>query len=76
MGGQGAGARWGPALRGELPGQGEEDGRYEVAEEVSLDQQSDSARRVGSMEEAAKGPHGDKLEEAVSRTLGKDSGKS
>ncbi|QBE62341.1 hypothetical protein [Pseudoduganella lutea] len=61
---------------GLLPSQGEEDGRYAVAEEVSLDQQSDSARRVGSMEEAAKGPHGDQLADAVSRSLGKDSGKS
>ena len=66
----------GARSEGLLPGEGEEDGRFEVAEEVSLDQQSDSARRVGSMEEAAKGPHGDKLADAVSRSLGKDGGKS
>jgi hypothetical protein len=31
-----------------LPGEGgAEDGRFDVAEEVSLDQQSDEARRVG-----------------------------
>lgn len=31
-----------------LPGdQGAEDGRFDVAEEVSLDQQSDEARRIG-----------------------------
>lgn len=31
-----------------LPGdEGAEDGRFEVAEEVSLDQQSDAARRIG-----------------------------
>jgi len=31
-----------------LPGeQGAEDGRFEVAEEVSLDQHSDEARRIG-----------------------------
>lgn len=31
-----------------LPGtEGAEDGRFEVAEEVSLDQQSDEARRIG-----------------------------
>lgn len=56
---------------GLLPRGGETDGRYEVAEEVSLDQQSDRARKVGSMEEAAKGPHGDKLAEAVAGSLGK-----
>jgi hypothetical protein len=57
---------------GLLPQQGERDGRYEVAEEVSLDQQSNAARRVGSMEDAAKGPHGDQLADAVARSLGKD----
>jgi hypothetical protein len=56
---------------GLLPGRGETDGRYDVAEEVSLDQQSDQARRVGSMEDAAKGPHGDQLADAVARTVGK-----
>jgi hypothetical protein len=63
----------GDAARSEglLPGQGEDDGRYDVAEEVSLDQQSDRARNVGSMAEAAKGPHGDKLQDAVARSLGK-----
>ena len=33
-----------------LPGEeGSEDGRFDVAEEVSLDQHSDEARRVGQM---------------------------
>lgn len=33
-----------------LPDEGEaEDGRFEVAEEVNLDQQSDEARRVGQL---------------------------
>ncbi|SFD26411.1 hypothetical protein [Massilia yuzhufengensis] len=33
-----------------LPGEeGAEDGRFDVAEEVSLDQHSDEARRVGQM---------------------------
>jgi len=59
---------------GLLPGQGEEDGRYDVAEEVSLDQQSNQARNIGSMQEAAKGPHGDKLQDAVARSLGKTDG--
>ena len=30
-----------------LPGDDAEDGRYDVAEEVNLDQQSDQLRRVG-----------------------------
>lgn len=30
-----------------LPGEDDGDGRYEVAEEVNLDQQSDQLRRVG-----------------------------
>jgi hypothetical protein len=30
-----------------LPGDDAEDGRYDVAEEVNLDQQSDKLRRVG-----------------------------
>jgi hypothetical protein len=30
-----------------LPAEGADDGRFEVAEEVNLDQQSDGARRVG-----------------------------
>lgn len=35
-----------------LPGEeGAEDGRFDVAEEVSLDQHSDEARRVGQMSE-------------------------
>lgn len=35
-----------------LPGeQGAEDGRFDVAEEVSLDQHSDEARRVGQVPE-------------------------
>jgi hypothetical protein len=29
------------------PGRDDEDGRFDVAEEVNLDQQSDTARRVG-----------------------------
>jgi hypothetical protein len=29
------------------PGQDDSDGRFDVAEEVNLDQQSDAARRVG-----------------------------
>lgn len=38
-----------PADRSEnlLPPGGEDDGRYDVAEEVNLDEQSDAARRVG-----------------------------
>ncbi|HEX8615865.1 MAG TPA: hypothetical protein VF800_31675 [Telluria sp.] len=31
------------------PGDDEDDGRFAVAEEVSLDQQSDDARRVGAL---------------------------
>ncbi|WP_338758705.1 hypothetical protein [Massilia sp. METH4] len=65
----------GSRSEGLLPADGGADGRYEVAEEVSLDQQSDQARRVGSMEEAAKGPHGDQLADAVARSLGKDGNK-
>jgi len=35
-----------------LPGEGgAEDGRFDVAEEVNLDEQSDEARRVGQMPE-------------------------
>ncbi len=69
----GGNAQRGDAARSEglLPGQGEDDGRYDVAEEVSMDQQSDRARSVGSMDEAVKGPHGDQLQDAVARTLGK-----
>lgn len=69
---QGSGAR----SEGLLPAGGEADGRFEVGEEVSFDQQSDQARKVGSMDQAAKGPHGDKLSDAVARSLGKDSDKS
>ncbi|QGZ41999.1 hypothetical protein IP92_04361 [Pseudoduganella flava] len=65
----------GSRSEGLLPRSGETDGRYDVAEEVSLDQQSDQARRVGSMEEAAKGPHGDQLADAVARTVGKGADK-
>jgi hypothetical protein len=61
---------------GLLPAEGEGDGRFEVGEEVSFDQQSDQARRVGSMEETAKGTQGEKLAEAVAGTLGKDTDKS
>ncbi|TWI70167.1 hypothetical protein IP91_01247 [Pseudoduganella lurida] len=64
----------GARSEGLLPDEGETDGRYDVAEEVSLDQQSDQARSVGSLEETAKGPHGDKLAEAVAGSLGKDTG--
>ncbi|AXA91662.1 hypothetical protein [Massilia sp. YMA4] len=78
QGGNQAGNQSGNQQRGDvarseglLPGQGEDDGRYDVAEEVSLDQQSDRARNVGSMADAAKGPHGDKLQDAVARSLGK-----
>ena len=70
--GQEGGAR----SEGLLPGGDEADGRFNVAEEVSADQQSDQARKVGSMEDAAKGPHGDKLSEAVARTVGKEGDKS
>jgi hypothetical protein len=62
----------GSRSEGLLPAGGAADDRFDVAEEVSLDQQSDAARRVGSMEDAAKGPHGDKLADAVARSLGKD----
>ncbi|MBB3224079.1 hypothetical protein [Pseudoduganella umbonata] len=65
----------GARSEGLLPGGDEADGRFEVAEEVSFDLQSDQARQVGSMEDAAKGPHGDKLSDAVAGTLGKDGGK-
>ena len=64
----------GSRSEGLLPAGDVADGRFEVAEEVSFDQQSDAARRVGSMEEAAKGPHGDQLADAVARSLGKDGG--
>jgi hypothetical protein len=64
----------GARSEGLLPDEGEADGRYDVAEEVSLDQQSDQARSVGSMAETAKGPHGDKLAEAVAASVGKDTG--
>ena len=38
-----------PAPRSDnlLPADGTDDGRYDVAEEVNMDQQSDAARRVG-----------------------------
>lgn len=82
QGGNQAGTQSGSQQRGDvarseglLPGQGETDGRYDVAEEVSLDQQSDRARNVGRMADAAKGPHGDKLQEAVARSLGKQDDK-
>lgn len=45
-----------------LPGDGSDDGRYEVAEEVNLDQQSDQLRRVGR---APKGIASDALPEAL-----------
>jgi hypothetical protein len=64
----------GARSEGLLPGGSAADGRFEVSEEVSADQQSDQARRVGSMEDAAKGPHGDQLADAVARTLGKKDG--
>lgn len=46
-----------------LPDDGQSgDGRFEVAEEVSLDQQSDTARRVG---EAAAGAAADAVAESL-----------
>ena len=66
----------GSRSEGLLPAGDDADGRFNVAEEVSLDQQSDQARHVGSMDDAAKGPHGDKLSDAVARSLGKEGGKS
>jgi hypothetical protein len=45
-----------------LPGDDGDDGRYEVAEEVNLDQQSDQLRRVG---QAPKGIASDALPEAL-----------
>lgn len=51
-GGQG-GNQGGSEQRSEglLPADGQDDGRFEVAEEVSLDQQSDQMRRVGQAPE-------------------------
>jgi hypothetical protein len=72
---QGSGGGGGARSEGLLPGQDSGDGRFNVAEEVSLDQQSDDARRVGSFDETTKGAHGDKLAEAVARSLGKGSDK-
>ncbi|GGY56706.1 hypothetical protein [Pseudoduganella albidiflava] len=66
----------GARSEGLLPAGGEADGRFEVGEEVSFDQQSDQARKVGSMDETAKGPHGEKLSDAVAGTLGKDRDKT
>jgi len=34
-----------------LPAEDDEDGRFDVAEEVNLDQQSDGARRIGQAPE-------------------------
>lgn len=46
-----------------LPDDGNsDDGRFEVAEEVSLDQQSDTARRVGA---AAPGAAGEAIAESL-----------
>ena len=45
-----------------LPGDDDGDGRYEVAEEVNLDQQSDQLRRVGH---APQGIASDALPEAL-----------
>jgi len=45
-----------------LPGDDSGDGRYEVAEEVNLDQQSDQLRRVGH---APKGIASDALPESL-----------
>ncbi|UGQ47830.1 hypothetical protein [Massilia endophytica] len=52
--------------------QEEKDGRFNVAEEVNLDQQSDSARRVGSLPETSAGPHGEKLGQAIAGAARKD----
>jgi hypothetical protein len=45
-----------------LPTDGEDDGQFNVAEEVNLDQQGDMARRVGK---APKGDAGDALAETL-----------
>ena len=50
-----------------LPPEGGEDGRFDVAEEVNSDQQSDEARRVGKPPEGA-------ASDALAETL-KDNGK-
>ena len=54
-----------------LPGDASVDGRYEVAEEVNLDQQSDQLRRVG---QAPQGSAADALPEAL-KGDGADKGK-
>lgn len=51
-------------------GEDDADGRYAVAEEVSLDQQSDQARRVGALPPDP-APHAD-LAGAVAGTLSPD----
>jgi hypothetical protein len=45
-----------------LPGDNAEDGRYDIAEEVNLDQQGDMARRVGK---APKGIASDALADSL-----------
>jgi len=53
-----------------LPADDADDGRFEVAEEVSADQQSDAARRVG---QPPKGIASDALAETlVDKDAGKD----
>jgi hypothetical protein len=53
-----------------LPGDDAKDGRYDVAEEVNLDQQGDMARRVGK---APKGIASDALADSL-KDEGKDGG--
>jgi hypothetical protein len=53
-----------------LPGDDAKDGRYDVAEEVNLDQQGDMARRVGK---APKGNASDALADSL-KDEGKDGG--
>ena len=61
-----------PAPRSDnlLPTDGTDDGRYDVAEEVNMDQQSDAARRVG---QAPKGVASEALAESLGdEEAGKD----
>jgi hypothetical protein len=52
------------------------DGRFEVAEEVSLDQQSDSARRVGQAPADVPGAAGASATEAMAETVQGEAGKA
>jgi hypothetical protein len=54
-----------------LPGDDAQDGRYEVAEEVNLDQQSDQLRRVGK---PPKGIASSALPEVLKDSAPKDGG--